>query len=93
LTIWGYNTSIKHDPELFSGFLKVSIEKILIALRDDSHLLNDPNGLFTEKPINIDKSLLLEKQNLSTLYPNGFSGDCFIDVIEQEKVWKKRSYR
>ena len=89
---WIVDTSIEHDHELFSGFLKVSIEEILIALRDDSHLLNDPNGLFTDKPINIDASLLVEKQNPSTLYPNGFSGGCFIDVIERQVVWEKRSY-
>ena len=89
---WIVDTSIEHDHELFSGFLKVSIEEILIALRDDSHLLNDPNGLFTGKPINIGEILSLEKQNPSTLYPNGFSGGCFIDVIEQEEVWEKRSY-
>ena len=90
---WIVDTSIEHDHELFSGFLKVSIEEILIALRDDSHFLNDPNGLFTGKPINIDNSLSLEKQTLTTLYPNGFSGGCFIDVIEHQVVWKKRSYR
>lgn len=85
---WIVDTSIEHDHELFSGFLKVSIEEILIALRDDSHLLNDPNGLFTGKPIKIDESLSLEKQNPSTLYPNGFSGRCFIDVIERQTVWR-----
>lgn len=86
---WIIDTSIEHDHELFSGFLKVSIEEVLIALRDDSHFLNDPNSLFTGKPINIDESLSLEKQNPSTLYPNGFSGGCFIDAIEREIVWAR----
>jgi len=49
--------------------------------------LNEPNGLFTGKSIDIDESLSLEKQNPSTLYPNGFSGGCFIDVIEKQAVW------
>ena len=83
---WIVDTSIEHDHELFSGFLKVSIEEILIALRDDSHLLNDPDGLFSSKTINIDESLMSKKQNPSTLYPNGFSGGCFVDVIERQVV-------
>ncbi|MCK4842245.1 MAG: hypothetical protein KAT04_10250 [Methylococcales bacterium] len=62
-------------------------------MRDDSHFLNDPDGLYTGKPINIDERLLVEKQNPSTLYPKGFSGGCFVDVIERQVVWKKRSYR
>ena len=60
----------------------------MIALRDDSHFLNDPNGLFTGKPNNINDSLSLEKQNLTTLYPNGFSGGCFINVIERQVIWE-----
>ena len=86
---WIVDTSIEHDHELFSGFLKVSLEEILIALLDDNHFLNDPNGLFTGKPINIDNSLSLEKQNPPTLYPNGFSGGCFINIIKQQTVWAK----
>ena len=31
------DTSIEHDHERFNGFLKVSLEKVLIALRDDRH--------------------------------------------------------
>ena len=38
---WIVDTSLEHDHELFSGFLKVSIEEILIALHDDSHFLNN----------------------------------------------------
>ena len=39
---WIVDTSIEHDHERFNGFLKVSLEEVLIALRDDRHLLNDP---------------------------------------------------
>ncbi|CAH1209673.1 conserved hypothetical protein [Candidatus Nitrotoga sp. BS] len=41
---WIVDTCIEHDHEFFSGFLKVSLEEVLIALRDDRHFLNDPNG-------------------------------------------------
>ena len=42
---WIADTSIECDHQRFSGFLKVSIEELLIALRDDRHHLNDPDGL------------------------------------------------
>jgi hypothetical protein len=42
---WIADTSIECDHQRFSGFLKVSVEELLIALRDDRHLLNDPEGL------------------------------------------------
>ena len=84
---WIVDTSIEHDHEFFSGFLKVSLEEILIALCDDRHWLNDPVGLFTGQPIDIDNIDLPESKMTPTLYPNGFSGECFVDVIEQQAVW------
>ena len=39
---WIADTSIECDHQRFAGFLKVSVEELLIALRDDRHLLNDP---------------------------------------------------
>ena len=42
---WIADTSIECDHQRFGGFLKVSVEELLIALRDDRHLLNDPEGL------------------------------------------------
>ena len=41
------DTCIEHDHERFSGFLKVSLEEVLIALRDDRHLLNDSLGMLS----------------------------------------------
>jgi hypothetical protein len=84
---WIVDTSIEHDHEFFSGFLKVSLEEVLIALRDDRHWLNDPFGLFTGQPIDMDNIDLPEPIMTPTLYPNGFSGECFVDVIEQQTVW------
>ena len=36
---------IEHDHERFGGYLKVSLDELIIALRDDRHLLSDPAGL------------------------------------------------
>src|SRR5688500_1544006 len=43
---WIVDTSIEYDHERFNGFLKISLEELLIALRDDAHYLRDPQGLF-----------------------------------------------
>ncbi|UUZ67083.1 hypothetical protein LP416_19415 [Polaromonas sp. P2-4] len=49
MTGWIVDTSIECDHQCFSGFLKVSLEEVLIALRDDRRLLNDPDGLLSQK--------------------------------------------
>lgn len=85
---WIVDTSIEHDHEKFSGFLKVSLEELIIALRDDRHLLNGPEGLrggVGEEPLYgrpTDRDLPL------TMYPDGFSFSSFVEVIESESVWK-----
>ena len=84
---WIVDTSIEHDHEYFSDFLKISFEEVLIALRDDSHLLHDPSGLLNENHINSETIVASEIQESSTLYPNGFSGNYFIEVIEQQTIW------
>lgn len=38
VTGWIVDTSIEYDHELFFDYLKVSLEEIIIALRDDSQL-------------------------------------------------------
>ena len=45
---WIVDTSIECDHQRFGGFLKVSLEELLIALNDDRHLLLDPDGLFAQ---------------------------------------------
>lgn len=80
ITAWIVDTSIEWDHQEFRGFLKVSLEEIQIALRDDRRWLNDPEGLFRtgsgDAPIPAD-----------TLYPDGFTAKRFIDVIESAEVW------
>jgi hypothetical protein len=42
------DTSIECDHQRFGGFLKVSLEELLIALRDNRHLLHDPDCMFAQ---------------------------------------------
>lgn len=86
---WIVDTSIEHDHELFSGFMKVSLEEVLIALRDDKHLLYDPLNLFADRNVHLNDNTLAKSWATSTLYPDGFAGDRFIDVIERQAVWAK----
>ena len=44
---WIVDTSVEWDHRRFSGFLKISLEEVLIALRDEAVLLRDIVGLFT----------------------------------------------
>lgn len=77
---WIVDTSIECDHQRFSGFLKVSLEALLIALRDDRQLLNDPDGIFSQ-PSNGAAAVA------TTLYPQGFSAVNLVAVIESQAVW------
>lgn len=87
---WIVDTSHHGGHERFHGFLKVALEEIVVALRDDSRLLGD-----------VDKAFLLEhmRQVLKPsgrhatavrpgLYPSGFSLSAFVDVVETGRVWE-----
>jgi len=71
------DTSIECDHQRFSGFLKVSLEEVLIALRDDRELLHDPGGPFG----------IAEGMDHAALYPDGFSCRRFVQVIDNRSVW------
>jgi hypothetical protein len=81
------HTSIECDHQRFSGFLKVSLEEILIALRDDRHLLDDPEGLLSARSRKVAERQPLAAQDRESLYPGGFTAARFIEVIEEELVW------
>lgn len=87
---WIVDTSIEHDHQRFGGFLKVSLEEVLIALRDDRHLLNDPNGIFSGRHPDIESGKMNDARQQMTLYPEGFSAARFIEVIENESVWDEK---
>ncbi|MDM0067058.1 hypothetical protein [Variovorax sp. J31P207] len=78
---WIVDTSIECDHQFFSGCLKVSLEEILIALRDDVELTHDPERLFGAQG-RTDSVPPME-----TLYPDGFSGPRFCEVITSAAVW------
>ncbi|TXG79946.1 MAG: hypothetical protein E6R14_10100 [Thermomicrobiales bacterium] len=84
---WIVDTCIEHDHQRFGGFLKISVEELLIALRDDRHLLNDPEGLLAGRcPV----LSALETDRIPrrwSLYPEGFSAERLVQVIETEAVW------
>jgi Holliday junction resolvase-like predicted endonuclease len=77
---WIVDTSIECDHQRFGGFLKVSLEELLIALTDDRHFLHDPDGLFAQG----SPSVSAESQSL---YPQGFSAERLIEVVETQAVW------
>jgi len=77
---WIVDTSVECDHQRFGGFLKVSLEELLIALNDDRHLLHDPDGLFAQRT----PAARAEPQSL---YPQGFSAQRLIEVVEAQAVW------
>ena len=85
---WIVDTSIESDHHRFHGFLKVSLEEVLIALRDDRHWLNDPDGLFRTGKTS-GKSIVCDSDRgaLASLYSDGFSANRFVEVIESATVW------
>lgn len=87
VTGWIVDTSIECDHQHFSGFLKVSIEEVLIALRDDSRLLIDPHGLFREGFLEEHDAMSGAGVPSLALYPRGFSASEFIEATEAESVW------
>lgn len=88
VTAWIVDTSIEWDHQLFQGFLKVSLEEVLIALRDDRRLLNDPHGLFGGQAVpDQGAEEYAEPGKDDTLYPDGFSAGRFVEVIETAAVW------
>lgn len=53
---------------------KVSLEEVLIALRDDTRLLRELRGSYPAPDHQAGPS--------DSLYPRGFSGERFLEVIE-----------
>ena len=79
---WIVDTSIECDHEHFNGFLKISFEEMILALRDDAHLLCNPAELL----------LHLQQESISdtppnSLYPTGFGAQRFVEVIQGGHAW------
>ena len=100
---WIIDTSIEHDHEYFEGFLKVSLQEIIIALRNECHLLRDMHqAIADQQKRNQGRSnegdfkdvcgaamiAIGEQSPEDNLYPNGFTADQFAAVIEKELIWE-----
>ena len=79
---WIVDTSIECDHQRFGGFLKISLEELLIALRDDRHLLHDPSGMFAPTA----PAAGAEPQSL---YPQGFSAERLMEVVQTQAIWEE----
>lgn len=77
---WIVDTSIECDHQRFGGFLKISLEELLIALRDDRHLLHDPEGIFSQ-------AQSATRTSPESLYPEGFSACHLVEAVETQAVW------
>lgn len=73
------DTAIEHYHEFFSSYLKISLEEIIIALRDDSQLLFDRDTFVEGQEMQGDANF--------TLYPDGFTAKNFLSVFENNQVW------
>jgi len=76
---WIADTSLEFDHEYFSGYLKLSIEELHIALNDDVSLLMDIENIASSNGYD---------ERVTSLYQEGFSAESFVKVIEQSKIWK-----
>lgn len=71
---WIVDTSIEYDQAIIDGFLKVSLEGLIVILRNERFLL---------------RGLLLEDENLlpDDLFPEGFSVGRFAEIVEEGQLW------
>ena len=84
---WIVDTSIECDHERFSGFMKISLEELLLALRDDCHLLDDPEGLAEGPSQRGGVQSPSTQRARGTLYPDGFRAERFLHIVDTEAVW------
>ncbi|MBX5575987.1 NERD domain-containing protein [Pseudomonas aeruginosa] len=76
LHTWVVDTSIELDGEVVDDALVVSREFLEVALRDEQHYL---------RAFDQDAE---EEEAIATMYPEGFSAQAFIRVIESSEVWR-----
>lgn len=80
---WIIDTSLEGDHCFFSGCLKLTLEEVLIALRDDLHHLCEAQVWM--------QSQIAEHPPAVTLYPTGFNAEHFVDAIQSQAVWGEQS--
>ncbi len=71
---WIVDTSIEYDQAIIDGFLKVSLEGLIVIIRNDQHLL---------------RGVLMKNKNLNIidLFPQGFSARRFAEIVETGDLW------
>lgn len=85
---WIVDTAIESDHCRFGGFLKMSLEEILIALRDEQQmLLSFTHQDFMEAGVGTPRLGRKDARDQRTLYPNGFTASAFLDVVNEGRVW------
>jgi hypothetical protein len=84
---WIVDTSIESDHQRFSGFLKISVEEVLISLRDDRHQLKDLSEFLTTSEEPIESRDQDQSHSRTTMYPDGFTAERFVEVVEAGVVW------
>lgn len=75
---WIADTCLEYDHEYFNGYLKVSVEGLHIALRDETEMLVDSMALDASK---------VKHNELTTLYPQCFTVMEFVKVVQESNVW------
>jgi hypothetical protein len=76
LHTWVVDTSIELDGEVVDDALVISREVLDVALRDELHYLR----AFDQEAE--------EEEAIATLYPDGFSAQAFVRIIERNEVWR-----
>jgi len=71
---WIVDTSIEYDQAIIDGFLKVSLEGLIVILRNEQYLLR---GLLFDK----------EDHHHDDLFPEGFSAKHFAEIVEEGQLW------
>ena len=74
LHAWIVDTSIELDGQSVDGFRVVSREVLEVILRDEQHLL---------RPLD-----QLGEDDQSSLFPEGFTVDRFVEVAESGEIWR-----
>lgn len=70
---WIVDTSIEHDHTRYAGQLKLSLEELLIVLRDERHLLLG----------------MPEATDATGLYPEDFSAGRLAAIVEGDELWSE----
>jgi len=71
---WIIDTSIEYDQSIIDGFLKISLESLLVILWNEQHLL---------------RGIMLQNDELQVndFYPDGFSAKRFAEIVENGNLW------